>query len=114
LQKVLLISRTSSTQEIDVPEKLDQIAVRTRRERYLHELEKEVTPEETRLRLAAMAHAMQMTLSLPKSAHGIKKHYALEVLLRAIAHEIEGDSTRRNYVREKARVGYEMLMEGLD
>lgn len=91
-------------------EPLDHIRVRNQRQKYLDDLEGSTDPQEVRLRLAAMAHALQMTLSLGVRTHGVESHSSLEVLMRAVAHEIEGDPQKRGYVREKARVGYEMLM----
>ena len=77
------------------------------RERYLAELEKDVTPQQARIRLSAMAHAMQMALSLPR--RDLPNGDAFEVLMRAVAHGLDGDPTRRNYVLEKARIGINML-----
>ena len=79
-----------------------------RRDRYVHELE-DGPPEELRLRLAAMAHALQMTLSLPTSRAAAPDRYALENIMRAVAHNLEVDPSKRGYVVHKLEIGLDIL-----
>ena len=77
------------------------------REHYLRELEKDLTPEKSHIRLVAMAHALQMTLSLPR--HDIPKQFAFDVLMRAVVHGISADPACLSYVCEVARLGINIL-----
>lgn len=79
-----------------------------RRDRYVRELE-DGPPEELRLRLAAMAHALQMTLALPSSGAAAPDRYALENIMRAVAHNLEGDKNKRGYVVHKLEIGLDIL-----
>ncbi len=57
--------------------------------------------------LAAMASAMQMQLSLPRSP--ILHASALDDIMRAVTHVLEAPPGHRHYVLEKLGHGYECL-----
>ena len=92
----------------------NQRRVRDLCEKYRKELEQDDDPVRLRERLAAMAHALQITLCLPSSRRAAPHAASLEVLMRAVAHDIEGDVSSTSYVREKLGVGYRSLMGNLE
>ena len=87
----------------------EAVAFLEMRNRYLFELESHTKLEHMQMRMAAMATALQMTLGLDKMRSVVPKSSALEVLMRAVALELEGDPEKSNSVREKARIGTQML-----
>ncbi len=89
---------------------LDRREMLRLRDEYVRDLEQDTDPEKRRIRLAAMAHAMQMTLSLPDTQASIPQARAFDCLMRAVAHGIQAEGDHGTYVREKATVGYNMLM----
>ena len=80
------------------------------RDAIVKELEKDTDPQALRERLAAMAGALQMTLCLPTTRKAVPHAAALEVLMRAVAHDIAGDPADRHYVREKLDFGYSCML----
>lgn len=58
--------------------------------------------------LAAMAYVLQEELTISERA--VPHASALEIIMRAVAHDIAGDPAMRNYVREKMQIGYERFM----
>ncbi len=88
---------------------LDRAKLNTKRNIYLGELESCQSPEELQLKLAAMAHAMQMSLSLSSTAPAVPAHEAFESIMRAVAHGIEGNPEMRQYVLDKGTIGLDKL-----
>ncbi len=79
------------------------------RDKWIEELELDTDPVNTRHRLAGMAHAIQMALSMPSMRSVVPRAGGIEILMRAVAHEIEGDPSMRGYVKEKLDIGYQYL-----
>ncbi len=79
------------------------------RDKWIKELEKDTDPDSVRNRLAGMAHALQMALSMPSMRSVVPNAGGIEILMRAVAHEIEGDPSMKGYVREKLDIGYQYL-----
>lgn len=79
------------------------------RDKWVEELELDTDPVSIRNRLAGMAHAIQATLSLPSMRSVVPNADGIEILMRAVAHEIEGDPSMKGYVREKLDIGYRYL-----
>ncbi|MBP7741107.1 MAG: hypothetical protein KA104_00250 [Candidatus Pacebacteria bacterium] len=88
---------------------LDRAKLNAKRNEYLNELENCQSPEEFQFKLAAMAHAMQMTLSLSTTATAVPAHKAFESIMRAVAHGIEGNPEMRQYVLDKMTIGLDAL-----
>lgn len=57
---------------------------------------------------AAMAHALQAQLGMPGSC--IRYAPALDVIMRAVAHTIEGGPSMNRYVLEKLGLGHQWLI----
>ncbi|HEY4489104.1 MAG TPA: hypothetical protein VJA87_01340 [Candidatus Paceibacterota bacterium] len=83
--------------------------VLTLRDKWIKELECDDDPVGLRNRLAGMAHAIQMALSMPSAQGVVPRAGGIEILMRAVAHEIEGGPTMKNYVQEKLDIGYRYL-----
>lgn len=88
---------------------IDLSAMRKARDSALSVLENSKNPAALKAQIAGMAHAIQMTLSLPATQTAIPKASALECLMRAVAHEAQGDPARGPYPVEKAQIGLDML-----
>ena len=84
------------------------------REEWRKQLEQDQDPEKLCMRLAAMAHAMQSTLSLPSTRDAVPHAQALEVIMSGIARDIEDGATMRTYVREKINLGTSWLLAELN
>lgn len=78
------------------------------RDKYVRELEQDDNPVELKLRLAAMAHAIQITMCLPSTQKAVRKSDAIELIMRGVAHAIEGD-TKNDYILSKIRIGLACL-----
>ena len=68
------------------------------------------TPEERRQMLSITAHALQTAL-VETPLEVVPHARALEVLMRAVAHSIDGDSP--HYVQQKLDIGYRQLVAEL-
>jgi hypothetical protein len=88
---------------------IDRRAMLKARDNALSLLENSKDPEALKAQLTGMAHAIQMTLSLPSTREIIPKADALDCLMRAVAHEVQGDAERGSYPIEKAQIGLDML-----
>lgn len=79
------------------------------RDKWIEELGLDADPVSVRNHLAAMAHAIQATLSMPSLKSVVPHADGIEVLMRAVAHQIEGDPSMKGYVKEKLDIGYRYL-----
>jgi hypothetical protein len=79
------------------------------RNRWLKELEIDEDPEGLKDRLAGMAHALQMAFSMPSVQQIVPHASGIDHLMRAIAHNIEGDPSMKGYVKEKLDIGYRYM-----
>lgn len=92
---------------------IDQRRVSELKDGMIKWLEHDSDPVLLRERLAAMAHTLQATLCLPSTRAAVPNASALEVLMRAIGHDIEGDPNMKAYVKQKLEVGYNYLKSNL-
>lgn len=79
------------------------------RDKWIEKLEMDSDPVSVRNHLAGMAHAIQTALSMPSMRSVVPRADGIEVLMRAVAHEIEGDPSMKGYVKEKLDIGYRYL-----
>ena len=78
------------------------------RDKYVRDLEQNDDPSLLQLRLAAMAHALQMTLCLPSTRKAVKESDALELIMRGVAHAIE-ENGKKEYILSKIKIGLALL-----
>ena len=79
------------------------------RDKWVEELELDANPVRVRNHLAGLAHAIQTALSMSSMRSVVPNADGIEILMRAVAHEIEGDPSMKGYVREKLDIGYRYL-----
>jgi len=79
------------------------------RDKWIRELALDADPISVRNQLAGMAHAIQTALSAPSMRSVVPHADGIEILMRAVAHEIEGDPSMKGYVKEKLDIGYRYL-----
>lgn len=96
------------------PTVTDRTAIINQSNKLVTELEQYMDdPRCLRVKLAAMAHALQMMLTR-YSHHSIRKAVphasALEVIMRAVAHGIEGKPEMESYIKQKLDTGYHQLL----
>jgi hypothetical protein len=86
-------------------------AVMDRAQKWIDQIDLDAQPEVVREQLASLAYALQFTLSHGKITRAVIPHApALEVLMRAVLHDIEGDPEKKKYIRGKLETGYGYLM----
>lgn len=90
---------------------LDRRLMLNEQDKFLRELESCRSPSELQARIAGMAGALQMTLSLPSTRGALPKcrTQALDCIMRAVSAEARGDEGSREHVEQKLRVGAQML-----
>ena len=76
-------------------------------ERYLEQLQIAETTGTLQIVTGAMAHALQAQLSIP--CRSIRHAGALDNIMRAVAHTIEGKAEMNKYVLEKLGHGHDCL-----
>ena len=91
---------------------IDRRAMLRLRDDYVRHLEENPDPEVRRLKLCAMAHAMQMALSMPDIHHAIPNAGAFDLLMRSVAHGIQGTGDYEHYVEMNAKRGWQSLTAG--